>query len=104
MVRPTLTDLNSVEYKYYPFMFMASLHKCSGGCNVLSPKIYVPKETKGINAKAFKEHKCKCKFNNILCNSNKKCNNEICECKNCRPCKKIIVGILVHVFVRIASI
>ena len=42
--RPTLTDLNPVELKYCPFMI--SLDKCSGSCNVLSPKICVPKEKK----------------------------------------------------------
>ena len=51
MVRPTLIDLNPVELKYYPFMI--SLNKCTGSCNVLSPKICVPKETKDINVKAF---------------------------------------------------
>ena len=51
MVRPILIDLNSAELKYYPFMI--SLDKCSGSCNVLSPKICVPKETKDINVKAF---------------------------------------------------
>ena len=34
-------------------IIMISLGKCTGSCNVLSPKIYVPKETKDINAKAF---------------------------------------------------
>ena len=46
MIRPTLTDMNSVELKYYPFMI--SLNKCNGSCNVLSPKMCVPKETKDI--------------------------------------------------------
>ena len=32
---------------------MISLDKCTGSCNVLSPKLCVPKETKDINAKAF---------------------------------------------------
>ena len=50
MVRPTLIDLNPVELKY---PFMISLDKCTGSCIVLSPKIYVPKETKYINVKAF---------------------------------------------------
>ena len=82
MVRSTLIDMNPVELKYYPFMF--SINKCSGGCNVLSPKICVPKETKYINVKAFNmiknkdeskamtEHiscDCKCKFNSTKCNS-----------------------------------
>ena len=76
MVRSTLLDLNPVELKYYPFLI--SLDKCSGSCNVLSPKICIPKETKDINIKAFNmitntnEAKkmakhiscdCKCKFN-----------------------------------------
>ena len=51
MVRPTLIDLNPVELKYYSFLI--SLDKCNGSCNVLSPKICVPKETKDMNAKVF---------------------------------------------------
>ena len=58
---------------------MVSLDNCSGNCNVLSPKICVPKEINDINVKAFdmitnkNETKtiakyiscdCKCKFNN----------------------------------------
>ena len=57
---------------------MISSDKCSGSCNVLSPKICFPKEAKDINVKAFNmipnksETKsmtkyiscdCKCKFN-----------------------------------------
>ena len=59
---------------------MISFDKCSGSCDVLSPKICVPKETKDINVKAFNmiankneaktttEHiSCdrKCEFNSI---------------------------------------
>ena len=44
MVRPTLIDLSLVEFKYYPFMI--SLNKYTGGCNVSSPKICVPKKQK----------------------------------------------------------
>ena len=40
---PSLTDLNPVELKYYQFTI--SLDKSSGSCNVLSPKICVPKKT-----------------------------------------------------------
>ena len=43
IVRPTLIDMNPNELKYYPFM--VSLNKCTGSCNVLSPKMCVPKET-----------------------------------------------------------
>ena len=82
MVRPTIIDMNYVEVKYYPFMI--SLNKCTGSCNVLSPKICVPKETKDIDVKAFNmitnkdeakamtEHiscDCKCIFNSTTCNS-----------------------------------
>ena len=49
MVRSTFIDWNPVELKYYPFMI--SLNKCTGSCNVLSPKICVPKETKDIMLK-----------------------------------------------------
>ena len=51
MVRPTLIDLNSVKFKYYPLMI--SLDKCTGSYIVLSPKICVLKETKNINVKVF---------------------------------------------------
>ena len=85
MVRPTLIDLIPVELKYY--LLMISLDKCTGICNVLSPKMCVPKETKDINVKAFNmiinenEAKAmteyisrdfKCKFNSTICNSNQK--------------------------------
>ena len=81
MIRPTLIDMNPVELKYYPFMI--SLNKCTGSCNVLSPKICVPKETKDINVKAFnmitykneakamaKHISCNCKRKSTTCNSN----------------------------------
>ena len=42
MVRPTFTDMDAVELKYYPLMIILS--KCTGRCNVLSPKICVPKK------------------------------------------------------------
>ena len=51
MARPTLDVIYPAELKYYPFMI--SLNKCTGSCNVLSPKICVLKPTKDINVKAF---------------------------------------------------
>ena len=51
MVRLTVVDLNPVALKYYPFRI--SLDKCTGGCNVLFPKICVPKEVKYVIVKAF---------------------------------------------------
>ena len=46
MVRSALIDMNPVELEYYPYII--SLNKYTGSCNILSPKIYVPKETKDI--------------------------------------------------------
>ena len=94
LARPTLINLNPVELEYYPFMI--SLDKCGGSCNVLSPKISAPKETKDINVKAFnmiankneakaltKHISCdrKRKFNSTTCNSNQKWNNKTCQCE-----------------------
>ena len=94
MATPTLIDLNLVELKYYPFMI--SLDKCSGSCNILSPQMCVPKETKDINikvfnmitnkndAKAMTKHicfDCKCKFNGTACISNQKWNKKTCQCE-----------------------
>ena len=44
MVRPTIIDMNPVELKYYPFMI--SLNKCTGICNILSPKNMCSKRNK----------------------------------------------------------
>ena len=54
IVKPTLTDLNPVEFNYYPFM--VSLDKCSGSCNAavdLSTKLCVPNKAKDLNLKIF---------------------------------------------------
>ena len=51
MLRPIIIDMNLVELRYY--LFLLSLNKCAGICNVLSPKICVPKEIKDIHVKAF---------------------------------------------------
>ena len=79
MVIPTLIDLNPVELKYYPFM--VSLDKCSGSCNILSPKICVPKKTKDVNVKVF----------NMITNKNEVKTMEkhiSCDCTSYRKCKK----------------
>ena len=80
MVRPTLIDLNPVELKYYPFMI--SLDKCTGSCNVLSPKICIPKETKDINVKAFNmitnKNKDKTMTKHISCDFKFKLNSTTC--------------------------
>ena len=99
MVTTTFNDLNPVALKHYPFK--VSLDKCTESCNVLSPKIFTPKETKDINVKAFtmitNKNEAKamikhisCDFNSTTCNSNQKQNNKTCkcECKNYHKCKK----------------
>ena len=104
MLRPTLIGLNAVELKCYPFMI--SLNKCSGSCNVSSPKISVPKKIKDIIVKTFNmisnqtvakpitKHiscDCKCKFNSaIIVQSNQKLNNETYkwEYENYRTCQQ----------------
>ena len=119
MVTSTFIDLNPVELKYYPLMI--SLDKCSGSCNVLSPKICIPKETKDINVKAFNmktnksEAKAMTKY--ISCDSNANSKVQLAiqiktgitklvnvNVKIIISAKKITVGILTDVFVRIASI
>ena len=104
MVRPTVIDMNLGELKYYPFII--SLNKCTGSCNVLSPKICVPKKPKDTHIKAFNmiankyevkamaEHiscDCECKFNSTTCNWKQKWNKKTCqcECKNYHKCKKV---------------
>ena len=79
------------------------------------------KKAKGINFKAFNvitnkneaktmakhiPRDCKCKFNSTTCNSNQKWNNKHVNVnvKIMISAKKVIVGILAHIFVRIASI
>ena len=42
MIRPSYSDLNPVELKYYPFM--VSLNKYNGSFNVLLPKICFEKK------------------------------------------------------------
>ena len=96
MVRPTLIDMDPVKLKHCPFMI--SLNKCSGNRNVLTPKIYVPKEIKDMVSiktedKAMTEHisyDSKRKFNSATCNSNQEWNNKTCQCEciNYHKCEK----------------
>ena len=75
---------------------MIIVDKCSGSCNVFSPKICVPKETEDISVKVFNmitnknkakviaKHNscdCKCKLNSATCNSNQKWNSKTCQCQ-----------------------
>ena len=79
--------------------------KCTGSCNLLSPKIYVLKKTKDIHFKEFNmitnkneakamteylSYDCKWKFNSTISNSSQNWNNKTCqyECKNSCKCKK----------------
>ena len=51
MVRPSPSDLNPLELKYY--LFIITLDKCNGSSNILIPKICASKEIKDVNVKAF---------------------------------------------------
>ena len=115
----TALDLNLVEFQYYRFMI--SLNKFDGSCNVLYPK-------KGIPKKKGKRHKCYLtwqqkkielkRWQNIfhgIVNANlmvqfviqiknliiKQVNVNV---KTIVSAKKIIIGILAHVFVKVISI
>ena len=85
IVRPNLIDLNRNKLNYYAFM--NSLDRSNGSCNVLSPKICVPKKEKDINVKVFNMIKnkneaktmtkhiscdCRLKFYSTTCNSDQK--------------------------------
>ena len=113
MVEHTLIDSNPVQLKYYSFII--SLDKCTGSCNVLSSKICVPKETKDINVEVFDVITITKNIFHVILNANSivqhviQIKNDVRKHVNVNvkiiiSAKKIIVGILVHVFVRIASI
>ena len=116
MNRTSLIDLNPVELKFHPFIF--SLDECTGSCNALSLKTCVPKETKDTNVKAFDMTMKLRQWQNIIhviVNANSIVQNVI-QIKNgikkhgnknvkiIISAKKVIVGLLAHVFVRIANI
>ena len=99
---------------------MISLDKCNGSCNVLSPKICLSKKTKNINIKAFNminknEDKTWQNIFHVIVNANSivqhviQIKNGIIKHFNVNVkiiaiAKKILFGILAHVFLRIASI
>ena len=110
IVRPTLIELNPVELKYYPFLI--SLNKFTWSYNDLSPKICVPNKAKDINIKAFNMITSKI---HVIVNANSivqyliQIKNGIIKHVNVNVkiilrAKKLIFGILAHVFLIIVSI
>ena len=123
-------DLNPDEWNqemcYHPFI--VNLDKFNGSCNTLvdiSSRIYIWNKNVDANLNVFnmitgidewktltrhKSCKCKCKLDGRKCYSNQKWNNDELqrECKNPRKhhvCGgKNIVGIPVHVFVKMVNI
>ena len=115
-LRSSLIDLNPVTLKCY--LFVISLDKSNGSCNVLSPNICVPKKTKDINVKVFNVitneneantmAKCDFKFH-VISNANSII-QQVIQIKNgiikhvyvnvniIVKAEKIIFGILAHVF------
>ena len=124
-IEPTFINLhpnkNSQEFCYYPFT--VKLDKCVGSCNNLndlSNKVCVPSKTEDLNLSPFNmitginelktltRHvscKCKCKFDKknsnfvIQINSRITINIDV-SVENIINVRKIIFGILVHVFVK----
>ena len=106
MIRNFSIDLDSVDFKYYPFV--VSLEECSEICNFvndLSTRTSVPSKTKDVNVKVFNmittrneaktmvkhiPYNWKWKFNSTTRNFNQKWNNEAfqCEFKKHSKCKK----------------
>ena len=81
MVQPTLIDFSPIKLKYYSFK--KGLDECTRSCNVLSPKICVPKGAKDINVKALNmitnKNEAKAMTKHILCYC--KCKfNSTCQC------------------------
>ena len=125
-VQPTFINLHPKEYnqefRYYSFTI--KLDKYVGSCNTLndlSNKVCVPNKIEDLSLSMFNmitginelktliKHiscECKCRFDERNCNSNQWWNNDKCrcECKNIIYVKKIIFGILVHVFVKMENI
>ena len=88
MVQPTLIDFSPIKLKYYSFK--KGLDECTRSCNVLSPKICVPKGAKDINVKALNmitnKNEAKAMTKHILC---------YCKCKfnsTCQCGSKIIIS------------
>ena len=122
MIRPTLIDLNPVEFNYYQLMVV--LGKYSGSYNSvddLSTKICVPSKIKDINVKVFdmiartNEAKTMIIHVHMIANANstvqlavqiknRKMKHVNVSVKLIVHAKTIIVGILGHVFVKMVSL
>ena len=87
IARPTLTDINAVELRFYHFINVLEIIKKTNYINVRAINIIANK----YEAKTMAEQiswDCKCKFNNTKYNSNQKWKIEACqcECKNYHKC------------------
>ena len=121
IIRPTIIDLNPVELNYYPFMI--NLDKLDGSCSAvdyLSTKICVPSKTKDVNGKVFniitRVNEAKTLVKHISCDCKRKFKVCLIQLRNriminlnvnvkiIVSVKKIIVGILAHVFVGMVRI
>ena len=111
----------SQEFCYYPFS--VKLDRCVGSCNTindLSKKVYVPNKTEDLSvfnmitaingSKILAKHisgEYKCRFHERKCISDQWWNNDKCrcECKKRHVCeKKIMFGVLLHVFEKMENI
>ena len=126
MTQPTIINLYPDEYsqEFLYYSFVDKLDRCAGSCITLndwSNKVFVPNKTEDINlsmfnmitgineSKTLTKHiscECKCKFDERKCNSDQWWNNDKCkcECKKRHVCEKIMLGILLHVVVKMENI
>ena len=125
-IQPTLINLHPNEYsqEFHYYSFAVKLDRCVRSCNTLndlSNKVCVPNKTEDLNlnmfnmitgineSKTLTKHiscKCKCKFDGTKCNSNQfgiMINVDV-SVTNIIYVKKIMSGILEHVFVRMENI
>ena len=124
-IQLTLINLHSnecnQELHYYPFP--NKLNKYDGNCNTLndlSNRVFVPNEKEDLNIHVFNMNicknetniltkciscKCKNRFDEKICNSDRWWNNDkcLCECK-LHVCEKDILRILLHAVVEMQNI
>ena len=101
-VRPESVNVNSNNPIFYPFSI--KINKCSGNCNDINDpyaRICIPDAVKNLNVKVFnlisrtnetkfiewyKECKCICRLDGIICNNKQRWNENKCRCE----CKELI--------------
>ena len=112
MVQPTLINSDPNEYGQglHYYQLTINLDRCVRSCNTLndlSNRLCVPDKTQDLNLNVFnmitkKKNESKTLTKQISCNC--VCKFRSSKCNLIKHAKKIIVGILLHVFVKMVSI